>query len=85
MRDLPPSNRIPRNLGDDGLVPIFAESVEIASWSLGEVGSNVPATEVHLAIPIPSLGISVRLRHQSRKQVLALIAALEAQANDVWP
>lgn len=58
------------------LKPIPFEGFEVASWSPGEAGENIPPTQVHLIIPLNALGITFAVRLKSRAACDRLIDAL---------
>lgn len=52
------------------------ESLEVASWSPGKEGENVPPTQVHLIANMQGLGFPFIMRFKSRAAVDSLIDAL---------
>lgn len=58
--------------------------MEVASWSPGAAGEDVPPTQVHLLIPVGDTGVTLVVRLKSRAACDSLIAALIDHRDDVF-
>lgn len=57
---------------------------EVASWSPGKEGENVPCTQVHVIYHLPELGMHMVMRLKSREVCDSLIAALTEHRDFVF-
>jgi hypothetical protein len=81
-RDLPPPNRIPRNLDELGFPILPVEEYSVNAWCPGRDGKG-PMTQVHLMIKVGPGYFAMRLK--SPEELDRLIAALEEYRFMVWP
>lgn len=75
-----------RNVDGMGRRLITASGVgyDVYSWSPGKSGEGVPATQVHLVLPVVD-EVSVVLRLKSARALDELVAVLLQHRKDVWP
>ena len=81
-QDVPPMREHNQNLS--GLKALPAEGFNVLSWSSGNVGENVPASEVHVTLPIPHTDILLVLRLKSPRALDELVGVLLQHRADVW-
>jgi hypothetical protein len=79
--DLPPVNRVPRNLTGQSYLEIVG--VGCSSYCPGQDGKG-PMTEVHLRIEMKDC-VPFVLRIGNKESCDKIIAMLERHRNDVWP
>lgn len=83
-QEVPPMVSDPKNVGEDGTMCVASGGYSVRSWSSGKVGEGVPASQVHLVIPVVA-GIDVALRLKSARALDELVAVLLQHRKDVWP
>lgn len=76
--------RQPVDFADVDLYDGNPDGFDVFSWSPGSLASKLPATQVHLHVPLPeSIGRLV-FRFKSINTIDRLIAALIFHRTDVW-
>ncbi len=63
---------------------IEVECLKVASWTPGQPRQNIPCTQVHLILNLPSLDGQFVMRIKSRRAADELIAAVIDQRDEVW-
>lgn len=63
-------------------VPV--SDLEVASWSPGADGENVPPTQVHVLYRVKELNALFVMRLKSKEATDSLIAALVEHRDHVW-
>lgn len=82
MKEIPPMNRIPRNLSDG--VYIVSEGYEVAAYTPNKDGKGRP-TEVHLILDLEkSMGGNIVMRIKSAEELDRMIEVLKIYRNQVW-
>jgi hypothetical protein len=61
------------------------DSMEVASWSPGWEGEEVPPTQVHVVLKVRGSNTPLVMRLKSRRATDELIAALVEHRDYVWP
>lgn len=86
IQDVPEMKVYERDLTDFHVVP--AKGFQVCSWRDGPAHSDIPASEVHIVLPLDGKdleGVKVALRLRSARALDELVAVLLQHRKDVWP
>lgn len=73
----------PSDLPEDA-ISLAIDGYEVASWSPGKLSENLPPTQVHFVLSIPSIEAKFVLRLKSARAVDELISTLQERRNFVF-